>query len=84
MINKEFNFRNFILSKGFTKIDDNNFRYNFKDNLSLLLEIINDEYLIPFASDKVFRSKLPVNEIKANQSFVIMEDLLGIKFSKIL
>lgn len=75
-----FIFSEFLKSKGFEEINSNTYLYKVDENFTLKLTITDDEYIIPFALDKKFRSKIPPNEEKAAENFKTIGDLLDIYF----
>ena len=82
MINTNFDFKNFIISKGFKKMDDFKFKYTLKEGFNLYLEIIKDEYVIPFTPEHRFCGKIPQKIEQAEKEFKTISEELGIKFIK--
>ena len=80
MEKEKFDFRKFLISKGFKCYNENKYKYLVDNNYELVLEIFENEYILPFALDKRFRSAIPKTHEKAETSFQTIEEILGIEF----
>lgn len=80
MEKNKFDFSKFLISKGFKIFNANKYKYLVENDYELVLEIVENEYILPFALDKQFRSDIPKTVEKAEKSFKTMEEILGIEF----
>lgn len=75
-----FNFNEFLLSKGFEEINSYTYLYKVDKDFTLKLTMEDGKYIIPFAPDKQFKSKIPQNKEKATENFKTIGDILDINF----
>lgn len=80
MEKNNFDFSKFLISKGFKIFNANKYKYLVENDYELVLEILENEYILPFALDMQFRDGLPKTVESAEKSFKTMEDILGIEF----
>lgn len=80
----DFDFIEFIKSKGFKQISYNNFEYVLENSFPLQLIFENGEYVIPFTPEKQFRTILPTNKETAEKSFKDIEEILEINFKNLI
>ncbi|QBO59615.1 hypothetical protein [Chryseobacterium salivictor] len=77
-----FDFIEFIESKGFKQINNNNFEYILENSFPLQLIFENNEYVIPFTPEIQFITKIPTDKETAEKSFKNIQEILEIKFKK--
>ncbi len=80
MERKNFEFKNYIIRKGFKKVSETNFVYKLSKDNELKLYIERGDYIIPVSLDLRFREEIPQNEKQADNQFKTIGEVLEISF----